>query len=286
MSDPSRQTDVTAENRVTSGTSSVRKVRAVAYRGSRFDRQRVSVVRETPLTLFLNEREIVTLLCMDDAPRYLALGFFFSEGLIRDVENVRDIEVDRDQGCVRVRVSEDTGTPVWGRELKPTLSTGCGKGTTFRSGLEGIRVSEPGSDCLLSAEQVFYLMKELTARSDLYKETRGTHNCALAEGYALRIFHSDVGRHNAVDKIYGQCLLEGIGFSDKMLLTTGRITSEIVMKVGRMGIPVLISRHAATDLAIRIGSQLGKTLVGYVRGTRFTVYTGFSRFEEWADQGA
>ena len=261
-----------------------RKVRALSFKEGSFTRNRVSVARESPVTIILNDEEIVTLLCIDDVQDYLAVGFCLSEGLIRDAARIQSVDIDRQAGAVRVRTSEDPGSTRKETRGKPTITTGCGRGTTFHFSVEG-DFNDASDDLCVGADDVFHLMHELTARSTLYKETRGTHNCALAEGRELLVFRADVGRHNAVDKIYGQCALEGITMDNKILITTGRITSEIVLKTCRMGLPILISRHAATDLAVELGLKYKRTLIGHVRGRKFTVYSGFQRIEGHLESG-
>jgi len=260
-----------------------KKVRALTFKEGGFTASRTSVVRETPVSIILNDEEIVTLLCIDDAPDYLAVGFCLSEGLIRDAGRIQSVDIDRKDGTVHLRTSEDPVDLIAARG-KPVITTGCGRGTTFHFSVEG-DIKEASDDLRIGPDDIFHLMHELTASSTLYKETRGTHNCALAEGRELLVFRADVGRHNAVDKIYGQCAMEGIPMNNKILITTGRITSEIVLKIGRMGLPVLISRHAATDLAVQLGVKYKRTLIGHVRGGKFTAYSGFRRIIGHSESG-
>jgi len=262
-----------------------RKVRALSFKEGSLAAGRTLVVRETPVTIILNGEEIVTLLCIDDAPNFLAVGFCMSEGLIRDAARIESVDVDRKASTVHVRTSEETVPDRLAARETPVITTGCGRGTTFHFSVEN-DIKEAVDDVRLAPDDIFHLMRELTASSSLYKETRGTHNCALAEGRELLIFRADVGRHNAVDKIYGQCAMQGIPMNNKILITTGRITSEIVLKIGRMGLPVLISRHAATDLAVQLGVKYKRTLIGHVRGGKFITYSGFRRILGYSESGA
>jgi FdhD protein len=234
------------------------------------------VVREVPLTIYLNDQEIVTLLCLGDYPKTLAVGFLLSEGLLNRLKDLKSVLVEEDTGMVRVEVRDDTRL----REklfLRRTITSGCGKGTTFYHSLDALTAQRVKSPLAITTGQVFALMKKMTDRSDLYKLTGGTHNSALATKDDLVIFRADIGRHNAVDKIFGECFLEKIPLDDKILLTTGRITSEILIKTARMGIPVLISRSAATTLAISLARQVDITVIGYVRGKNLIVYSGQHR---------
>jgi FdhD protein len=234
------------------------------------------IVREVPLTIYLNDHEIVTLLCLGDYLKTLAIGFLKSEGLINRLPDLKSVFVDEAERLVRVEVEEDT-LLVEKLFMRRTLTSGCGKGTTFYNALDELIMDKIDSSLKISSPQVFHLMQRLAEASDLYKMTGGVHNSALATVEDLVLFRSDIGRHNAVDKIYGQCFLENLFLGDKALVTTGRMTSEILIKTSRMGIPVLISRSAATSLAISLAQQVGVTLIGYVRGKNLIVYTGRER---------
>ncbi len=260
------------------------KVRALSFKHGEYTKDRVPVVLEKPLTIKLNGNRIVTLLCIDDAPRFLAVGFLVNEGLIRDPAKIKEVVVASDGGSVDVISSESRPAPSERVQAEPIITTGCGKGTTFHHAVDEVFSSPAGDGPAIDSDKIFDLMRELTDHSTIYKETRGTHNCALCDKSKLLVFHFDVGRHNAVDKICGQCALEGISLHDKILLTTGRITSEIVLKIGRMRIPVLISRHAATNLASELGRKYRKTLVGLVRGRKFVVYSGFHRISDFTGE--
>jgi FdhD protein len=234
------------------------------------------VVQEVPVTIFLNDHEIVTLLCLGDHLKSLAVGFLKSEGLIGDRTSLGPILVDEVNRLVRVAVDEDTGL----NEklfLRRTVTSGCGKGITFYNALDALINDKIESALTISIDQIFHLMQGLAEASELYKITGGVHNSALATVEGLVLSRTDIGRHNAVDKIYGESFLNNILLEDKVLLTSGRITSEILIKTGRMGIPILISRSAATTLAISLASQIGVTLIGYVRGKKLIVYTGRQR---------
>jgi FdhD protein len=234
------------------------------------------VPQEVPVTIYLNDHEVVTLLCLGDHLKSLAVGFLKSEGLIGDRTSLEPIFVDEANRLVRVTVNEDTAL----NEklfLRRTVTSGCGKGITFYNALDAMMNEKIESSLSISIDQVFHLMHDLAEASELYKLTGTVHNSALATVEDLVFFRTDIGRHNAVDKIYGECFLNNIPLEDKVLLTTGRITSEILIKTRRMGIPILISRSGATNLAISLGSQFGVTLIGYVRGKKLIVYTGRER---------
>jgi FdhD protein len=184
--------------------------------------------------------------------------------------------VDDEQGLAEVELTGDTilTEKLWG---KRAVTSGCGKGATFYHVLDSLHAGQVVSLVKVTPEQVYALMKELNRLSDLYRETGGVHNSALADGENILVFRDDIGRHNAVDKIRGTCFLEDIPIQDKILITTGRMSSEIVIKVARMEVPVLISRSAPTSLALDLADRVGLTLIGYVRGEKMTVYTGKQR---------
>jgi FdhD protein len=237
------------------------------------------IVREVPLTIYLNDHEIVTLLCLGDHLKSLAIGFLKSEGLIRRIDDLKSVFVDEANRLVRVEVEEDTNL-VEKLFLRRTVTSGCGKGTTFYNALDTLITEKIVSPLKIRVDQVFHLMRRLGEDSGLYKITGGTHNSALATVEDLVLFRTDIGRHNAVDKIYGECFLNNIFLEDKVLVTTGRITSEILIKTGRMGIPILISHSAATSLAISLAEQIGVALIGYVRVKNLVVYTGRERVSD------
>jgi FdhD protein len=233
----------------------------------------VAVVREIPVTIFLNDREIVTLLCTGAHIESLAVGFLSSEGLLQTREDLSHIEVDKNRQAVRVYTNENTvmAEQLFGRR---TITSGCGKGTLFYNVLDSLQSQPLKRQVTITVHQVRKLMSELHSRSDLYRLSRGVHNCGLATTKKIMIFHTDIGRHNAVDMIAGECFLKQVDSSEKILVTTGRITSEILIKAAKMKIPMLISRSAATSLALELAISLNMTVIGYVRAGSILAYTG------------
>ena len=164
--------------------------------------------------------------------------------------------------------------------FKRFITSGCGKGTAFLSVADALSQNKVESDMRISVDQVYTLMDRFQRYSKLYKASGGVHSAALSDGRELLIFSEDVGRHNAVDKIFGRCFLEGIPTEDKVIVTSGRISSEILGKVAKKSIPIIISRSATTDMAIRTANNLGVTLIGYVRGKRMNVYANSWRVKD------
>ena len=234
---------------------------------------RIAVVREIPLTIFLNDREIVTLLCTGAHAKSLAVGFLRSEGLLQQRRNLKGVEVDEEHQTVRVLTNEsiELAEKLFG---KRTLTSGCGKGTVFYNVLDSLQSKPLNNSLTIRVDQIRQLMRQLQRRSELYRLSRGVHNCGLADKERILIFRADIGRHNAVDMICGECFLSEVGTNDKILVTTGRITSEILIKAAKMGIPMLISRSAATSLSLDLANNLNMTVIGYVRGGSIVAYTG------------
>lgn len=249
------------------------------------DRERAetedTVVREFPLTIVLNNQELVTLLCSPEKLKDLALGFLASEGLIKSKADVKSLLLDDRRGVVRIETAGPTFMEQ-GSVFKRFITTGCGKGAAFYSPAD-VGQGRVESGVRISPERVFSLMKDFQSRSAVFQETGGVHSAALSDGERILIFCEDIGRHNAIDKIFGRCLWESIPTQDRIILTSGRISSEILFKVAKRGIPILISRSAPTDLAVKTAHDLGITVVGFARGRRMNVYSHFERVQESGD---
>ena len=234
------------------------------------------VIKERPVTLYFNGREVVTLLCAGHHLDELAVGFFHAEGFLRAPADLEGVRVDEEAGKVDVRATTDAALVerMWS---KRTISSGCGKGSVFYHALDAL-LSKPVTNALLvSRRQIVERMEELLRLSETYRHTHGVHNTVLAAPDRVELFRDDIGRHNAVDMVVGHAFLNGVSLDDKLLLTTGRLTSEILIKAAKVGIPILISRNTATSLAVRLAQSLTITLIGYVRAGKFTVYSGDER---------
>jgi FdhD protein len=220
----------------------------------------------------------VTLLCTPAELKELAVGFLLSEGLLRDRSAIRGLEVVEKDAAVRIELADLP--PDWMKMFeKRTISSGCGKGITFTSnGKRGDdRIGVRGR--LLSLEDIRNLLNAFRNISSLYLETGGVHSAALSDGKKLLFFSEDIGRHNAVDKLIGKAFLRSIPVENKILITSGRVTSEIVSKAGRNRFPVLISRAAPSCMAISYAEDMGITLVGFARKDRMNVYTWPNRIK-------
>jgi FdhD protein len=227
------------------------------------------VAREFPLTITLNNRELVTMLCSPARLKELAIGFLFSEGLLTSRDELKSVTVDERRGIARVLT---TGEEADGESVfKRFITSGCGRGTSFYSAVD-VNGEKVKSDLRISAGQVLALAKEFQQRSEVYLATHGVHSAALCDKDGILLFSEDIGRHNALDKIFGECFLEDISTAERLIITSGRISSEILLKVARRQVPVIISKSAPTDLGIRLADGLGITLLGFVRGKRINAY--------------
>lgn len=240
--------------------------RIVRYRGGSFEAVEIPVVGEQPLTIYVNGHELATLLCTPVKLDGLVLGFLSFEGIIRSLDEVRSFEVLAEEGVADVRLTQ-TFTP----PRRRILTSGCTGGITFGMPMEG--VTEYPEDATLHPDQPFDLMKQLYAEAYLYRESRGIHAAALSDGKRLLLVAEDVGRHNALDKIHGEALLQGISTAGRILLSTGRISSEMLRKGAHMRTPIVISRTSPTSLAIAAAKRFGITVIGYCRGEGFNVYS-------------
>jgi FdhD protein len=246
------------------------------YREGHFQETQVTAIQEVPLTIYLNGHEVVTLLCTGKHPKYLAAGFLKSDGFISDLKQLKDIRVQDAHERIKVCV-ETSHDPFSEQSLKRYVTSGCGKGTDFERNARTLASTTVPAKLRVSPQQILKLMAELHERSTLYRVTRGCHNAALASPEKMLIFHEDIGRHNAIDMICGQCLLDGIPTEDKLIVTTGRIASEILLKAIRLGVPVLASGSAATRFAIDLARKTNMTLVGKVEQGHMIVFNNGGR---------
>ena len=232
--------------------------------------------REFPLTIMLNGEQLVTVLCSPGELEALAVGFLYSEGMIRTKEEITGLSLDSELGIIRIRTAEDK-TADGKLFMKRVLTTGCGRGMAFYSYADLDRKKKVRSDLRVTPEEVLSLSRRFQGASELYRTTHGVHSAALCDTREILIFAEDIGRHNAVDKVLGRCLREEIPVADRILITSGRISSEILFKAAGSGIPVIVSKSAPTDMGVDLARELGVTLVGFVRGGGMNVYAGEER---------
>ena len=234
----------------------------------------IAVVEERPLTIFLNGQEIVTAMTIGDYPEYLALGFLRNQGMLGEGEPIRGVDFDEELETVVVRTDGETSYEE--KLKKKTRTSGCAVGTVFgdmMEGLEGLQL--PVTEVRTS--WLYALAHRINRTPSLYLEAGAIHGTILCQKDRPLVYMEDVGRHNAVDKIAGWMLSEGVNGADKILYTTGRLTSEMVIKCAHMGIPVLASRSGFTAWGVDIAREVGLTLIGRMRGQRFTCLAGDER---------
>ena len=230
------------------------------------------VAREFPLTIILNNEELVTLMCTPKDLNYLVIGFLFSEGLLAGKDDIKQITVDDTRGVVRVETTEEK-TMANEFIFKRLITSGCGRGAASYSAADVQNRTKIESRTKISPDEIASLVREFQHHSELYRTTGGVHSAALCDTRSILVFNEDIGRHNAVDKIFGECLMKDIATDGRVIVTSGRISSEILLKVSRANIPIIISKSAPTDLGVRMANDLGVTMLGFARGKRVNVYT-------------
>ncbi|EBA10321.1 formate dehydrogenase accessory sulfurtransferase FdhD [Sagittula stellata] len=238
------------------------------------------VVEERPLTIYLNGQEIVTAMTIGDYPEYLALGFLRNQGMLGADETVTRVDYDDDLEVVVVRTASQTTYEE--KVKKKTRTSGCAVGTVFGDMMEGLQgLTLPATEVRTS--WLYALSKKINTTPSLYLESGAIHGTVLCRRDRPLVYMEDVGRHNAVDKIAGWMLSEGVSGADKILYTTGRLTSEMVIKCALMGIPVLASRSGFTAWGVEIAKETGLTCIGRLRGRRFMCLSGEERLTRDAD---
>ncbi len=224
------------------------------------------IVQESRISIFVNGRELLTLMATPDQQDHLAVGFLLSEGLISRQDELLSVDLAPNQTCVDVWLKDKE----FDLPQRPTLTSGCGRGVTFDS---SNHLPPLTSSLRVTHEQLARLMRELQDRAQLYHQARGIHAAGLATPSGVVMVAEDVGRHNTLDKLAGRCLLEGVNSADHILLTTGRVSSEMMVKARRMNVPLVASRTSPTDLAVQRAEEWNITVVGYLRPERMRVYT-------------
>jgi len=236
-----------------------------------------AVVTERPLTLFLNSQEIVTMMTIGDHPDLLGVGYLLNQNMLRPDDKITAIEYEEDLETVVVRTERKTDYET--KLAKKTRTSGCAQGTVFGDLMEEFEAVRLDPDAKVKTSWLYALQKKINTAPSLYLRAGAIHGCVLCEKDRPLIYVEDVGRHNAVDKIAGYMFLHGVGPEDKIFYTTGRLTSEMVIKTVKMGIPVLISRSGFTAWGVDLARQADLTLIGRMRGKRFVVLAGAGRLE-------
>ena len=240
-----------------------------------------AVVTERPLTLFLNAREIVTMMTIGDHPDLLAVGYLLNQNMLKADDEITAIDYEPDIETIVVRTRRQTD---YEEKLKKKVQTsGCAQGTVFGDLMEELDKIELASGARLKTSWLYTLTKKINTEPSLYLKAGAIHGCVLCEGDKPLVYMEDVGRHNAVDKIAGYMFTKGIAPEDKIFYTTGRLTSEMVIKTVKMRIPILVSRSGFTAWGVELARKAGLTLIGRARGKRFVALSGAERIVFDAD---
>ncbi len=236
-----------------------------------------AIAGEHPLTIYVDKREIVTLMTLGAAPEALTLGYLRNQRLIASLAEIAAVQVDWEINAVAVTTRHGNGV-VPQRMDKRTVTTGCGQGTVFGDLMGEIDDIRLPPAALLSAATLHGLLESVRLHESIYKPAGAVHGCALARGGEILMFVEDVGRHNAVDAIAGRMWLDDVTGGDKIFYTTGRLTSEMVIKTAQMGIPFLVSRSGLTQMGWEIARRIGMTMIGRAQGRHYLLFTGEERF--------
>ena len=244
--------------------------KTVTYRNGRLEPGETEVVQEFPLKLVVNQREVATLICSPHELKFLAVGFLRLQGFVRTVEDFLMLSVCSDFGIANVGIRGDLP-----EKLQPVLTSGCGAGISFTLGRQTkIPPARRGtSQRTYLPSEVFGMMEQLARLAENYKSHGGIHSAAVGDGTSILLYAEDLGRHNTLDRIAGEALLKGIDLSGTMLVTSGRVSTELAAKAAMLGISMIASRTSPTNMAVKMCEEADIILIGYVRGGRFTIYT-------------
>lgn len=243
-------------------------------------RRTINIPTERPLTVFVDKQELVTLMTLGAEPELLVLGYLINQRLVTGAEDVDSVTVDWDVGAAAVRTRSGI-VDLQARTERRVVTTGCGQGTVFGDVMAGLEaVVLPSSAQARIRQSTLHAMLETMRQQDsIHRRAGSVHGCALFRGSERLMFVEDVGRHNAIDAIAGWMALQGVSGGDKIFYTTGRLTSEMVMKAAHMGVPVIVSRNGVTQMGHDLASRLGMTLFGRAANRHFLCYCGFDRFD-------
>lgn len=236
----------------------------------------VPIAGEHPLTVYVDKREVLTIMTLGAAPEALVIGFLRNQRLVESIDDILEVQVDWDVNAAAVTTRSGLAK-LEERTAKRTATTGCGQGTVFGDLMEDIGSIRLSKEARLDEATLLALLDRVRLHESIYKQAGAVHGCALAKGSEILVFVEDVGRHNAVDAIAGWMWLEGVTGEDKIFYTTGRLTSEMVIKAAQMGIPFLVSRSGLTKMGHEIAEQVGITMIGRAVNRRYLLFTGAER---------
>jgi len=252
--------------------------RVIKIKDSNIEEVNDVVTREVPFTLTIDDKELVTLACSPHNLEDLAIGFLFTSGLIQSVSDIKKVTIDEKQWNVFVEFDN----PLQTEEMffKRIYTSGCGRGILFYNPLDIMYRSKIISDFAVDAARISSLISEFGRSSQSYLQTGGTHSAAIANNQGIVVFREDIGRHNAIDKVIGHMVAGGNSFSNTLLMTSGRVSSDVIFKVRRSNIAIIVSKSAPTDQAVRHAQSMDITLIGFARGKRMNIYSAEKRIQK------
>lgn len=255
----------------------VRPTHTVSVKNEKNESKEVEIAGELPLTILVDGHEIVTLMTLGTHPELLALGYLYNQRLISEIETIESVRVDWQTESVHLQTKDSSGGRLREKLTGRTVTTGCGQGTIFSCMIDGLYATQL-HPITLRQSQLRGLMKSLAAYNEIYRSAGAVHGCALCSTEKVEIFVEDVGRHNAADTIAGKMWLERITGRNKVFYSTGRLTSEIVMKAALMEIPVIISRSGITNMGLILAQDLGMVMIARVKADKFLIFNGQQHF--------
>ena len=241
------------------------------------DKRCFPITGELPLTIYVDKKEVVTLMTLGHYPESLVIGYLRNQGFINSLDELESVQVDWDTNSAAVKTT--SGIDKFENKLTHKIVTsGCGQGTTFGGIWDELKNKEIKSS-KLKQSTIYKMLKLLHDKNEVYRSSGAVHGCALCDGNTILEFIEDVGRHNAVDAIAGNMWIKNLNSENKIFYTTGRLTSEMVIKVAQMNIPYLLSRSGITEMGLNVAKQTGVTLLGRAKGRHFLIYNGHENIE-------
>ncbi|ANS75370.1 sufurtransferase FdhD [Paenibacillus yonginensis] len=257
--------------------------KVIRYQDRQVEEIEDQVVTEYPVTIKINKEEFATMVCTPEYVEDMVVGFLASEGVIKAYSDIDELWFQEREGYVHIK-TEKLNEFYQHFHSKRYITSCCGKSRQGFYFMNDAKMAKPaaGANVHLSYEDCFRLMELMQTSAETFQQTGGVHNAALCDKNGMILSRMDIGRHNALDKIYGYCLKNNISLNDKVIVFSGRISSEILLKVSKIGCAVVLSKSAPTELALQLAEDLGITTVGFIRGNSFNVYTHPERIGEMA----
>ena len=248
------------------------------------ERRSIHIPAERPLTIFVDKRELVTLMTLGARPELLVLGYLHNQRLVNAVQDVESVTVDWDVGAAAVRTHHGL-QDLAAKTARRVVTTGCGQGTVFGDAMTQLHTVQLPSvaEARIRQSTLHRMLETMRQQDSIHRKAGSVHGCALFRGAEMLMFVEDVGRHNAIDTIAGWMAMHGVTGADKSFYTTGRLTSEMVMKAAQMGVPIIVSRNGVTAMGHELASRLGMSLFGRAANRHFLCYVGAERFDSEPD---